>query len=151
MSENKKEIQVALQRIFLSDLSFESPDPVACFKSQWQPQVNLDVRNKNKKIEDDVYQVSLEITATVKNNDKTAFIIELEQSGIFTIRGIDGGNLRRVLGTFCMNILFPYARESIDSMCLKGSFPPLVLAPINFEQLYEQSLEQNKKESENAH
>lgn len=139
MSAENQGVQIALQRIFLGDLSFESPNAAAVFKSQWQPQVNLDVRNSHKKLEADTYQVSLEVTATAKNGDHTAFIIEAEQCGIFSIKGLEAEALKRVIGTFCLNILFPYLRETIDSMCLKGSFPPLVLAPINFDQLYEQS------------
>ncbi len=139
---NQNQVQVALQRIFLKDLSFESPDPIASFKSKWEPKVNLDIRNQNQKIEGDLYEACLEITATVKINEKSAFIVEVEQAGIFMIKGLEGENLNRVLGTFCMSVLFPYAREAIDSMCLKGSFPPLVLAPINFDQLYEQSKQQ---------
>lgn len=133
------QVQVALQRIFLKDLSFESPDPILSFKSKWEPKVNLDIRNQNRNIEGELYEACLEVTATVKIGEKTAFIVEVEQAGIFMIKGLEGENLNRVLGTFCMNVLFPYAREAIDSMCLKGSFPPLVLAPINFDQLYEQS------------
>ncbi|NRA65412.1 MAG: protein-export chaperone SecB [Pseudobacteriovorax sp.] len=139
---NENQVQVALQRIYLKDLSFESPDPVAAFKTKWEPKVNLDIRNQNKKVENDIYEACLEITATVKIGELTAFVVEIEQAGIFMIKGIEGDNLERVLGTFCMNVLFPYAREAIDGMCLKGSFPPLVLAPINFDQLYEQSKNQ---------
>lgn len=143
---DQNQVQVALQRIYLKDLSFESPDPVGAFKSKWEPQVNLDMRNQSQKVEGDLFESTLELTATVKVADKTTFIIEVEQAGIFMIKGIDGDQLKRVLGTFCMNVLFPYAREAIDSMCLKGSFPPLVLAPMNFEALYEQSLKSQNKD-----
>lgn len=139
---DQNQVQVALQRIYLKDLSFESPDPIASFKSKWEPKVNLDMRNESKKLEGDLYESTLILTATVKIQDKTAFIIEVEQAGIFMLKGLEGEQLNRVLGTFCMNVLFPYARESIDSMCLKGSFPPLSLAPMNFEAMYEQSKKQ---------
>ena len=139
MSQQPNEVQVALQRIYLKDLSFESPDPIATFKSKWQPKVNLDIRNQNRKIDQDIYEVTLELTINAKNGENVAFIVEIEQAGIFLIKGLNGDQLNRVLGTFCLNVLFPYVRESIDSLCLKGSFPPLMLAPINFEQLYEQS------------
>ncbi|SMF65268.1 protein-export chaperone SecB [Pseudobacteriovorax antillogorgiicola] len=142
---NQNQVQVALQRIYLKDLSFESPDPVASFKTKWEPQVNLDIRNQNRKVEGDLYESVLELTATVKVGEQTAFIVEVEQAGIFMIKGLEGEQLNRVLGTFCMNVLFPYAREAVDSMCLKGSFPPLVLAPINFDALYDQSKNQNNK------
>jgi preprotein translocase subunit SecB len=145
MSQQEQKIQVALQRIYLKDLSFESPKPVANFKSQWQPKVNLDVRHQHSAIEGDLYEVSLEMTITAKNGDATAFIIELEQAGLFTLKGLEGEQLNRIMGTFCLNVLFPYARETVDNLCLKGSFPPLVLAPINFDQLYEQSRKQHQE------
>ena len=144
MSENN-EVQVALQRIYVKDISFESPNAPELFQQQWQPKVNLDLQNKSKKIGEDVFEVSLELTAKVVNADKTAFIAEVEQAGIFMIKGISGDALNRVMGTFCLNILFPYVRETIDSLCVKGSFPPLVLSPINFDQLFEQSQAQNSQ------
>ncbi len=144
MSENT-EVQVALQRIYVKDISFESPNAPELFQQQWQPKVNLDLQNKSRKLGEDVYEVSLELTAKVVNADKTAFIAEVEQAGIFMIKGITGDSLNRVMGTFCLNILFPYIRETIDGLCVKGSFPPLVLAPINFDQLFEQSQEKNNQ------
>ena len=142
MSE-QDQIQVALQRIYVKDLSFESPSPVETFGQAWKPQVNVEMQTRNRRIADNVYEVSLEMTITSKNNDKPAFVIEVEQAGIFTIKGLEGEPLRRLMGTFCLNILFPYLRETVDGLCLKGSFPPLILAPINFDQLYEQSTRQN--------
>lgn len=147
MSNQQAEVQVALQRLYLKDLSFESPDPISTFKSKWQPKVNLDIRNQNRKIDQDVYEVTLELTINAKNGDNVAFIIEIEQAGIFLIKGLEGDQLNRILGTFCLNVLFPYIRESIDSLCLKGSFPPLMLAPINFDQLYEQSKRRQEAEA----
>lgn len=137
MSEDQ--IQVALQRIYVKDLSFESPNPIETFGQAWKPQVNVEMQTRNRLVAESVYEVSLEMTITSKNNDKPAFVIEVEQAGIFTIKGIEGDGLRRLMGTFCLNILFPYLRETVDSLCLKGSFPPLILAPINFDQLFEQS------------
>jgi preprotein translocase subunit SecB len=146
MSE-QQEIQVALQRIYVKDLSFESPHAVETFGQQWKPQVNVEMQTRNRKLADSVYEVSLEMTITTSNTDKPAFVIEVEQAGIFTIKGIDGEPLRRLMGTFCLNILFPYLRETVDSLCLKGSFPPLILAPINFDQLYEQSTRQQQNQA----
>lgn len=144
MSQNQQQVQVALQRIYLKDASFESPDPIAAFRGQMQPQVNLDIRSHNRHIEGDIYEVTLEMTANAKHGEKPIFIIELEQAGLFMIKGLQGEALQRVMGTFCLNILFPYLRETIDSLCLKGSFPPLLLAQINFDQLYEQTRRQQQ-------
>lgn len=139
MADNEQ-IQVALQRIYVKDVSFESPNPIESFSQQWKPNINVEMQTKNRKIGDSVYEVSLELTINAKNSDKPAFVIEVEQAGIFTVKGLEGEGLRRLFGTFCLNILFPYLRETVDSLCLKGSFPPLVLAPINFDQLYEQQV-----------
>jgi preprotein translocase subunit SecB len=147
MSGNQRAVQIALQRIYLKDVSFESPDPIKVFQSNWQPKVNLDVRHQHRHLENDTYEVCLEITATAKTEEHTFFIIEVEQAGLFMVKGVEGESLHRLLGTFCLNTLFPYVRETLDSLCLKGSFPPLVLAPINFDQLYEQSKQQNVAEA----
>ncbi|MFW7378651.1 MAG: protein-export chaperone SecB [Oligoflexus sp.] len=144
MSQDQQPVQVALQRIYLKDASFESPNPVAHFRSPSQPQVNLDIRSQNRNIEGDLYEVSMVLTATAKNAEQPIFIIEVEQAGLFVIKGLQGEALQRVMGTFCLNVLFPYVRETIDNLCLKGSFPPLVLAQINFDQLYEQSRRQQQ-------
>ena len=84
----------------------------------------------------------LTITITAKVEEETAFLVEVQQAGIFLINGFEGENLRRILGTAAPNILFPYARESIDTLCVKGGFPPIMLAPVNFDALYQQALAQ---------
>lgn len=132
--------QVALQRIYLKDLSFESPSPLKFFRELKQPKVNLDLSTKVEAIEGDFYEVSLELTVkTELENGETVFIVEVEQAGIFSVSGFGEEDKQRILRTFCPNTLFPYARESIDNLCMKGSFPPLHLSPINFEALYAQS------------
>ncbi|ROR98872.1 protein translocase subunit secB [Sinobacterium caligoides] len=134
--------QFALQRIFIKDLSFEAPQGAAAFKQQWRPQVNLDLNTRNSKLDDDNYEVVLTLTVTAKQDDETAFLIEVQQGGIFLCKGLEGEQLHQVLGSLCPSILFPYARETIDSLVVKGSFPPLMIAPVNFEALYQQALVQ---------
>jgi preprotein translocase subunit SecB len=135
--------QFAMQRIYNKDISFESPSTPAIFKKQWQPQVNVDLNTKSNKVDDQGnFEVVLTITITAKVEEETAFLIEVQQAGIFFIAGIEGEDLRRVLGTAAPNILFPYARESIDTICVKGGFPPVMLAPVNFDALYQQALAQ---------
>ncbi|MBN7798792.1 protein-export chaperone SecB [Parahaliea mediterranea] len=135
--------QFTMQRIYTKDLSFESPGSPGIFRKQWQPKVNVDLNTKSDKIDDNGnYEVVLTITITAKVDDETAFLVEVQQAGIFFISGIEGENLRRVLGTACPNILFPYARENIDAIVVKGGFPPVMLAPVNFEGLYQQALAQ---------
>jgi preprotein translocase subunit SecB len=137
------EQQFVMQRIYSKDLSFESPASPNIFKKQWQPQVNVELNTKSEKVdEQNNYEVVLTITITSKVEDETAFLVEVQQAGIFLINGFEGEDLRRILGTAAPNILFPYARENIDSLCVKGGFPPVMLAPVNFEALYQQALAQ---------
>lgn len=137
--------QFAMQRIYTKDISFESPATPGVFRKQWQPKVNVDLNTKSDKMDDQGnFEVVLTITLTAKIEEETAFLVEVQQAGIFLIVGIEGENLRRVLATAAPTILFPYARESIDSLCVKGGFPPVMLAPVNFDGLYSQALAQQQ-------
>ena len=151
MAENQQEqAQFALQRIYVKDLSFESPKSPEMFQAQWQPEVKLDLNTSNRQLQDDMFEVVLSLTITVQNgaddNKETAFLAEVQQAGVFLVKGLADEELHRTLGAFCPNILFPYAREAIDSLVLRGSFPPLMLAPVNFDALYMQALEQQQQE-----
>lgn len=137
--------QFAMQRIYNKDLSFESPATPGIFRKQWQPKVNIDLNSKSDKIDDEGnFEVVLTITLTAKVEEETAFLVEVQQAGIFFIKGFEGEDLRRILGTAAPNILFPYARETIDTVCVKGGFPPVMLAPVNFDALYQQALVQSQ-------
>ena len=143
--------QFAMQRIYNKDISFESPSTPGVFKKKWQPQVNVDLNTKSDKIDDEGnFEVVLTITITAKVEEETAFLIEVQQAGIFFIAGFEGEDLRRILGTAAPNILFPYARESIDTICVKGGFPPVMLAPVNFDALYQQALAQQAQQAQAA-
>lgn len=142
-AQEQPQQQFVMQRIYAKDLSFESPSTPDIFKKQWQPKVNVELNTKSDKIDDqNNYEVVLTITITSKVEEETAFLIEVQQAGIFFITGFEGEDLRRILGTAAPNILFPYARENIDSVCVKGGFPPVMLAPVNFDALYQQALTQ---------
>jgi len=147
MSDNQpnataQDQQFAVQRIYIKDLSFECPLGAKVFTKQWQPQVQVDLNTKADRIDGDVYEAVLTITISAKLGEETAFLIEAQQAGAFFIKGLDGEQLRRVLMIMCPTILFPYARETIDSLALRGSFPPMMLQPVNFEALYLQSQQQ---------
>ncbi|WP_257281226.1 MULTISPECIES: protein-export chaperone SecB [unclassified Endozoicomonas] len=148
MAENQQQdqAQFALQRIYVKDLSFESPKSPEMFQAQWQPEVKLDLNTTNRLLHDDMYEVVLSLTITVQNGTEeekeTAFLAEVQQAGVFLVKGLSDDELHRTLGAFCPNILFPYAREAIDNLVLRGSFPPLMLAPVNFDALYLQAREQ---------
>ena len=135
--------QFAMQRIYTKDVSFESPSTPDVFKKQWQPKVNVDLNTKSDAVDEQGnFEVVLSITITAKIDEETAFLVEVQQAGIFLVGGFEGEDLRRILGTAAPNILFPYARESIDALCVKGGFPPVMLAPVNFDALYQQALAQ---------
>lgn len=147
--EGQAEQGFQIQRIYLRDVSFESPLTPELFRGEWTPEQNFHFNIKPEKLSEDVYNVSLEITVTAKHEDKTAFLIEIEQAGIFTISGFEEGQLDHMLRSYCPNILFPYAREIISDMTVKGGFPPLLLAPVNFDAVYAQHLADQGKD-ENA-
>lgn len=128
----------ALQRLYLKDSSFESPRSPGVFQKQWAPQINFDIKTRHNKVQDEVYEVVLVLTAEAKIEEEPAFLVEIHQAGIFTCKDFPEQQLEQLLASVCPSILFPYAREAIDGLVVKGSFPPLMLAPINFEALYQQ-------------
>lgn len=134
-----------IQRIYLKGSSWESPQAPEVFRQDWKPQVNVDLQTKTKTLEEDHYDVALELTVTVKMDDKTIFLVEVTQAGIFLAKGFTEEQMGSVLGSLCPNILYPYARETISDMVTRGGFPQLLLAPVNFDALYAQHLEQQAK------
>lgn len=137
------EQQFAIQRLYVKDLSLECPNSPAIFLDEWQPDLNLDldVDAKNE-LSDGVREVVLTVTVTVKVKDKTAFLVEVKQAGIFTVAAFPEDQLKQLLGSFCPNILYPYAREVITDVVVKAGFPQLYLSPVNFDALYEQQQQQ---------
>ena len=113
---NQAQPQFALQRIYVKDLSFESPNSPLIFQEQWKPQVNLDLNTSHNKISDNQYEVVVSLTITAKLGDKVAYIVEVQQAGVFLVHGIEEPQLGQMLGAYCPNILFPYARETIDNL-----------------------------------
>ena len=155
MADNQQEqAQFALQRIYVKDLSFESPKAPEMFQKQWQPEVKLDLNTSNRPLEKGLFEVVLSLTITVDNGPEgqreTAFVVEVQQAGVFMAQGLSDEELHRTLGAFCPNILFPYAREAVDNLVLRGSFPPIMLAPVNFDALYMQAREQAEQEGQAA-
>jgi preprotein translocase subunit SecB len=142
--QNDNETQFMIQRIYIKDLSYEAPNTPAVFQQQWEPELNLDLNVTHTLLEAGVYEVVLDITATVMNQKATAFLVEIKQAGIFTIQNAPANQLDHLIQSFCPNILFPYAREAITSQIIRGSFPQLVLAPINFDALYMQKMAEPK-------
>ena len=148
MSEENQ--QFAIQKIYLKDVSFESPNSPQSFTSDKQPQINVQINSSNQGVAEDTYEVVLEITVTAKHDDKTAFLAEVKQAGIFTISGFPQESLGGMIGAFCPETLFPYAREAVSELVSKGGFPQLLLAPVNFNALYTQQMQQQAAEPEQA-
>ena len=150
MAEEQGKVQFALQRIYLKDASFESPKSPHGFREQWKPKVNLELNSRHDLIENSLYQVVLRMTVTASTeDDELMYLVEVQQAGVFLVDGLEENARLHTLGSFCPNVLFPYAREVIDSLVVKGSFPPLMLNPVNFDAIYQQSLvEQARKEDQ---
>lgn len=129
-----------IQRVYLKDLSFEAPMGAKAFIAQAQPNVDQELATETSKIDTHLFEVVLKLTVTAKIKEETAFLVEVQQAGLFHIKGIEGANLNHVINTVCPQILFPYAREVIDSSLIKGSFPPVLLPPVNFDALYAQAM-----------
>jgi len=147
MSEDNIENRFMIQKIFTKNISFESPNSPSIFTESWNPDLNLNLTFKQNELDEDTYEVILMITAQVTNNEKTAFVVEVEQAGIFTIQGTEAEQLNIALGAFCPSILYPYIREIITSEVARGGFPQLVLEPLNFDAIYFQRQKEKELES----
>lgn len=131
--------QFAVQRIYVKDMSFETPMAINA-RSQAKPAVSQDLHTKVDKIADNHFEVVLNLTVTVKQEDNVAFLCEVHQAGLFLLSGLDDANMQHMLSSACPSILFPYAREAIDNMAIRGGFPPLMLPPINFDAVYAKAM-----------
>ena len=137
---NENQPEFAILRVYLKDVSFETPNSPEIFTEDWQPEINLQLSSGVKRVENDLYEVVMSVTVTAKQGDKTGFLAEVEQAGIFTLRGFDEEQLGSMLGAYCPNVLYPFAREAISDLVVKGGFPQVLLAPINFDALYAQRM-----------
>ncbi len=150
--EQAADKRLSINKIYLKDFSFESPQTPGIFRrNEWKPQTNLNLRSTHNPVDDDHHEIVLTITVEAKEEDTTCFLIELQQAGIFEIAGYEGEELKAIIGSFCPNILFPYARESIASLIQKGGFPEFVLQPINFDALYMQAQQQAAQQAMESH
>lgn len=138
--------EFAIQRIYVKDLSFEAPSTPKIFREKWDPKVNIDLHTSNDKLEDKVYENVLAVTVTVKIGEEVAFLAEVKQAGIFTIGEFPEDQIGQIMGSFCPNILFPYAREAITDLVTRGGFPQIYLAPINFDAVYQEQMKKQATE-----
>jgi preprotein translocase subunit SecB len=133
--------ELNLQNIYIKDASFEAPNGPNLQVSEWNPQFGMNMNTSASLVAENVHEVVLSITLEAKVGDKVAYLAEVKQAGLFLIRGFEVEDLRRILGAFCPNTLFPYVRASISDLVAKGGFPPFLLPPVNFDQLFAQSME----------
>lgn len=141
MSEENQEKQFAIQKVYTRNVSFEAPNSPEIFTQDFQPQLDVDLNVESRSLEEGVFHVVVRVTATTKMDDKTAFLCEVEQAGIFTLMGFDEGETNYLLGVQCPNTLFPYAREAVSDLVTRGGFPQLLLEPVNFEGIYADHLQ----------
>ena len=134
------ERQLGLQKIYVKDLSFESPKAPNVFTSSVSPQTQLNIRSSAQEIAPNVQEVTLTLTVEAKDNDTTLFLIEIAQAGIFSMEGYTADERSVLIGSFCPNTLYPFAREAIADIVARGGFPQLLLQPINFDALYAQAI-----------
>lgn len=147
--DEQQQPQFAIQRIFIKDVSFEAPNAPEIFRKEWKPELNVDMNVSNKKLDEGVYEVTLTLTAKNTVGEETAFLCEVAQAGIFTVaEDIPEPNKAHTLGAFCPNILFPYAREAISSLVSRGTFPQLNLAPVNFDAVFTQHMQQQQAQQQ---
>ncbi|ROO24266.1 preprotein translocase subunit SecB [Salinisphaera orenii MK-B5] len=139
--------QVALQKIYIRDASIEVPDGPRVFTEEYKPDVNVDLNTRIHNLSDETHQVVVTVTVTAKQADRTAYIVEVQQAGVFRIEGFTEERERNhVLGAYCPSVLFPYVRESIGDMVQRAGFPHFLLQPVNFDRLYAQH-QQNPESS----
>ncbi len=144
--------QFILQRIYTKDVSFETPNSPAVFTEQWEPEVNVELNSTGNKLTDDnIFEVVLSVTVTAKLGEKTAYLAEVQQAGIFTLNGFSDQELNALIHSHCPNLLFPYVREVVSDLVSKGSFPQMLLQPINFDALYAQHLQKQQGQAEPVH
>jgi preprotein translocase subunit SecB len=140
-AQEPNQAKFALQRIYVKDSSFESPSSPMVFTKTWKPALQVDLNTRSRAVADNNYEVTLTVTVTAKleGEEETAFLAEVQQAGLFLAEGVEGEQLRQLMGIVCPNMLFPYLREAVDSLVVKGGFPALALQPVNFEALYRQA------------
>lgn len=142
----QQEVQFNLQRIYTKDISFESPNSPSVFQKEWKPEVKLDIDTRTAEIDKNVYEVVLTVTVTATVGEDVGFLCEVQQAGIFAIGDMPDNNKAHMLGSFCPNMLFPYARETVSSLVNRGTFPALNLQPVNFDAIFAAYIQKRREQ-----
>ncbi len=138
-----------IQKIYIKDLSFETPNSPKIFTEKWNPKTDVHIQTENNKLDENLFEVAIVVTVTATQNETTAFLVEIKQAGIFLMENFPEEQHKQLLGSYCPNILFPFAREGVAELVAKGGFPQLLLNPVNFDALYQQHLNAVKEQKEN--
>ncbi|MEJ2602729.1 MAG: protein-export chaperone SecB [Gammaproteobacteria bacterium] len=131
--------QISLQKLYVKDMSFESPNTPEVFTEELQPKTQLNLRSGHRELDEESFEVVLTVTVEAKADDKTVFLVEVQQAGLFRLAGVDEEQRAMLLGSFCPGVLYPYVREAISSTVQRGGYPEFLLQPIDFDGLYAQS------------
>ena len=142
--------QFSIQRIYTKDISFETPNSPAMFQKEWKPEVQLDLDTKSNPLGENLYEVTLSVTVTEKIGEETAFLCEVQQAGIFVIGDMPEQNKAQMIGAFCPNTLFQYARETISTLVNSGTFPPLNLPPVDFNSIFAAYMQKRAQQAQDA-
>ena len=140
-AQQEQQPRFIIQKIYTKDVSFETPNSPAVFREDWKPQLDLQLGNEYTQIDEDNHEIVLVVTVTAKVNDKVAFICEVKQAGVFSLTGYSKEEMGPLIGSYCPNTVFPFAREVVSDLVIKGGFPQLVLAPVNFDAVYKRKLD----------
>ena len=143
--------QFEIQKIYVKNISLETPNSPQVFREQWQPSVHMDIANSVDELGDNLYEVTLSVTATVSHDEKTIYLVEVQQAGIFLMTDFPREIMGRMVATVCPNILFPFVRETVSDLVTRAGFPQLLLAPVNFDALYLQHQQKLAAEREKQH
>ena len=148
-TEGDKKI-IRPQKIYLKDVSFESPNSPELFTRKWAPKLAVEMNHSASMLEDDIYEVILAVTTTVSIEDKTAFLAEVHQAGIFVLKGHEPDTLQRLQQVYCLNTLYPYVCTALSDLVTKGGFPQLLLAPIDFRAMYAKNIQKDSDQDKAA-
>ncbi len=141
------EKQFVMQKLYVKDVSFETPNSPTIFSAKWEPKIEFNLAsNAQALLQEDLYEISVTVTVTVKLENSTAYLVEVCQAGIFMIKGFTDQEMGPMIGSYCPGVLFPYAREAVSDLVIKGGFPPMLLAPVNFDALYAQHVQKLQEE-----
>jgi preprotein translocase subunit SecB len=150
-NQSAGERKFRIDKIYVKDVSFEAPHSPQVFTQEWRPEVKLNLSTESGQIGEHAHNVTLSVTVTANLGNEAAFLIEVHQAGVFHMEGFPEEELRHMLGSFCPNVLFPYAREAVSDMVTRGGFPQLLLAPVNFDALFVRHMQEQAQREQASH